>query len=124
MEMVELSGDLLTKVFEGPYSDARHWCEAIKRHVEGEGRQLETLYFFYTTCPNWACSTRLSSAAGSPGWWLRIGFARRACATAARGQPGLHFAHTDVPGAPAYENAIAAAHDAVDAVRAFLRRTH
>ena len=31
-------------------------------------------------------------------------------------QPGLYFAHTDVNGAPAYENALAAAFDAVDAV--------
>lgn len=36
---------------------------------------------------------------------------------AARPQPGLFFAHTDVQGAPAYENALAAAMDAVDAVR-------
>ena len=35
---------------------------------------------------------------------------------AARSQPGLYFAHTDVQGAPAYENALAAAHDAVDAL--------
>lgn len=42
-------------------------------------------------------------------------------ATAAQSAPGLYFAHTDVTGAPAYENAIAAAHDAVDAVRAYLR---
>lgn len=41
-------------------------------------------------------------------------------ATAARSQPGLYFCHTDTMGAPAYENAIAAAHDAVAAVRAFL----
>ena len=40
---------------------------------------------------------------------------------ASRPQPGLYFAHTDVMGAPAYENALAAAHDAVDAVRAFLK---
>lgn len=36
--------------------------------------------------------------------------------TAAQPQPGLYFAHTDVQGAPAYENALAAAFDAVDAV--------
>ena len=39
---------------------------------------------------------------------------------ATRSQPGLYFAHTDVMGAPAYENAIAAAHDAVEAVTARL----
>ena len=45
-------------------------------------------------------------------------------AAASRGQPGLHFAHTDVMGAPANENAIAAAHDAVDTVQVYLRGTH
>ncbi len=36
---------------------------------------------------------------------------------AVRSLPGLYFAHTDVNGAPAYENAIAAAFDAVQALR-------
>jgi glycine/D-amino acid oxidase-like deaminating enzyme len=35
---------------------------------------------------------------------------------ATQSQPGLFFAHTDVNGAPAYENALAAAFDAADAV--------
>jgi hypothetical protein len=40
---------------------------------------------------------------------------------AAQSQPGLYFAHTDVQGAPAYENALAAAFDAVTAVDRHLR---
>ncbi len=43
-----------------------------------------------------------------------------ALGTASQPQPGLYFAHTDVQGAPAYENAIASAHDAVEAVRKHL----
>ena len=39
---------------------------------------------------------------------------------AAQSQPGLYFAHTDVNGAPAYENALAAAFDAVEAVTKYL----
>ena len=39
---------------------------------------------------------------------------------ATRSQPGLFFAHTDVNGAPAYENALAAAFDAVAAVTTHL----
>lgn len=35
---------------------------------------------------------------------------------ASQPQPGLYFAHTDVQGAPAYENALAAAFDAVEEV--------
>lgn len=36
-------------------------------------------------------------------------------------QPGLFYAHTDVTGSPAYENALAAAHDAVAAAEAYLK---
>lgn len=53
-DMVHLSGDFLTKVFEGPYADARQWCEAMERYVQDKGRRLETMYFFYTTCPRCA----------------------------------------------------------------------
>jgi hypothetical protein len=53
-EMVELSGDFVTKVFEGPFAEARRWCEEMARDVEAEGQTLETTYFFYTTCPKCA----------------------------------------------------------------------
>ena len=52
--MVHLSGDFLTKVFEGPFSDARKWCAEMEAYVAGKGRQLDTMYFFYTTCPRCA----------------------------------------------------------------------
>lgn len=41
---------------------------------------------------------------------------------AGQSQSGLYFCHTDTMGAPAYENALAAAHDAVAAVTAHLGR--
>jgi hypothetical protein len=41
-------------------------------------------------------------------------------AKARQAQPGLYFCHTDTMGAPAYENAFAAAHDAVDDVNGYL----
>ncbi len=41
---------------------------------------------------------------------------------AAPADGGLHFAHTDVQGAPAFENAVAAATDAADGVRRALSR--
>ncbi len=53
-EMVHLSGDFLTKVFEGPFSDSRKWCAAMERIVQQKGKQLQTMYFFYTTCPRCA----------------------------------------------------------------------
>ena len=53
-EMVTLSGDFLTKVFEGPYAAAKGWADEMKRWVDERGRKLEKLYFFYTTCPQCA----------------------------------------------------------------------
>ncbi|MGC4081543.1 MAG: hypothetical protein QM736_05355 [Vicinamibacterales bacterium] len=53
-DMVYLTGDFLTKVFEGPFSDARGWCDEMRTYVEGQGLTLDTLYFFYTTCPKCA----------------------------------------------------------------------
>jgi hypothetical protein len=53
-DMVRLNGDYLTKVFEGPYSDARKWCATLEHFVESKGKKLDTAYFFYTTCPKCA----------------------------------------------------------------------
>jgi hypothetical protein len=50
-EMVYLSGDFLTRVFEGPFANARDWCAVMAREVEAKGKRLDTMYFFYTTCP-------------------------------------------------------------------------
>ena len=49
-----ISGSFLTKVFEGPYRDARTWVKEMKAHVESRGRETQKLYFFYTTCPSCA----------------------------------------------------------------------
>ena len=52
--MASLSGTFLCKVFEGPYRDVRKWIEEMKAFVQGKGRNLQKLYFFYTTCPKCA----------------------------------------------------------------------
>lgn len=52
--MTHLSGTFLTKVFEGPYSDARVWVKEMNELVAARGKELEKLYFAYTTCP--ACA--------------------------------------------------------------------
>jgi hypothetical protein len=51
-----LSGTFLTKVFEGPYRNMRHWIEEMKSFVKGKGKELQKLYLFYTTCPK--CSKK------------------------------------------------------------------
>ena len=53
---VAFDGEFETTVFEGPYKDARHWCDEMKAHVEDEGKSLEETWFFYTTCPRCAKS--------------------------------------------------------------------
>jgi len=52
--VVKLSGTFLTKVFEGPYSNAGKWAKEMVAYVKGKGKELKKLYFSYTTCP--ACA--------------------------------------------------------------------
>ena len=53
-DMVRLSGTFVTKVFEGPYAEAKTWCGEMARVVQHKGKHLDALYFFYTTCPRCA----------------------------------------------------------------------
>ena len=53
-EMVRISGTFLTKVFEGPYKNIRHWIGEMKAHVESKAKGIKKMYFFYTTCPKCA----------------------------------------------------------------------
>ena len=53
-EMVTLSGDFITKVFEGPYRDARTWYDEMQEIVKAHGSDPADVYFFYTTCPKCA----------------------------------------------------------------------
>jgi len=53
-ENVRLSGTFLTKVFEGPYKEAGSWIEEMKDYVKSRNRELDKLYFYYTTCPKCA----------------------------------------------------------------------
>lgn len=53
-EMTTLSGDFITKVFEGPYRETRHWYEEMQQLVRDRGSEPSEIYFFYTTCPKCA----------------------------------------------------------------------
>ena len=53
-EMVKMSGDYLTKVFEGPYKNAPKWEKEMQAFVKSKGKQVLKTYFFYTTCPKCA----------------------------------------------------------------------
>ena len=53
-EMVTLSGDFLTRAFDGPYREARHWADEMKALAKAHGRRPAAVWFFYTTCPKCA----------------------------------------------------------------------
>ena len=53
-DAVTLTGDFITKVFEGPYRDAKNWHGEMKDLARARGSNADEVYFFYTTCPRCA----------------------------------------------------------------------
>ena len=53
-KMVHMTGDYLTKIFEGPYKNSPQWEKEMEVFVRSKGRQVKKTYFFYTTCPKCA----------------------------------------------------------------------
>ncbi|CAB4904838.1 MAG: hypothetical protein F2923_08705 [Actinobacteria bacterium] len=51
---VILDGEFASKVFEGPYGDAKVWMDGIRKYARSLGRVAGDVYFFYTTCPKCA----------------------------------------------------------------------
>ena len=74
-EMVTLSGTFLAKVFEGPYREAKSWCDEMAKYVGEQGKKLKTSYFFYTTCPKCAkhYGKKLCRRIGSRGGMIEAG---------------------------------------------------
>ena len=53
-EMVQMTGDYLTHVFEGPYKNVAKWEKEMEALVAEKGKKAKKTYFFYTTCPKCA----------------------------------------------------------------------
>ena len=53
-EMVHLTGTYVTKVFDGPFPEAKSWYDEMKAVSAGRGKPDGEVYFFYTTCPKCA----------------------------------------------------------------------
>lgn len=51
---VTLNGIFLTQVFEGPYQNAKQWYTSMQNYARDQGKHINKLYFFYTTCPKCA----------------------------------------------------------------------
>lgn len=54
-EMTTLSGRFLTRVFEGPYREARLWHIQMEDHARAQGHTPRTVLFHFATCPR--CAT-------------------------------------------------------------------
>jgi hypothetical protein len=53
-KMVSISGTFLTKVFDGPYKDIGVWAKDMDIYVKSKEKEVQKLYYFYTTCPKCA----------------------------------------------------------------------
>jgi len=53
-EMIHMSGNYLTKLFEGPYKNVPKWEKEMNAYVESKGKHVKKTYYFYTTCPKCA----------------------------------------------------------------------
>lgn len=53
-EMITLSGDFITRVFEGPYRKAADWVHEMGVAVQARGHTPGRIFMFYTTCPKCA----------------------------------------------------------------------
>ena len=53
-EMTALSGEFITRVFEGPYRRAKDWMHEMETAAEAAGHTAKQVFMFYTTCPKCA----------------------------------------------------------------------
>lgn len=53
-EMVKFSGKFLSKVFEGSFKETGKFAQEMKSYVSSKKKEMDKMYFFYTTCPKCA----------------------------------------------------------------------
>jgi hypothetical protein len=53
-EIATLSGDFLTRVYDGPFRDAPKWIDDMKQYAADKNREIQKIYLGYTTCPKCA----------------------------------------------------------------------
>lgn len=49
-----LNGTYISKVFTGPYNNAKKWYKQMHSFANQKNKTIKTLYMFYTTCPKCA----------------------------------------------------------------------
>ena len=53
-QMAQMSGNYLSRVYEGGYEEMGSWIKDMHAYVKSKGKKPEKLLFSYTTCP--ACA--------------------------------------------------------------------
>lgn len=53
-QMVELSGKLYSRVYEGDFRKTKDWCDDFSQQTKREGLTVKKQYMWYTTCPKCA----------------------------------------------------------------------
>ncbi len=51
---VRLSGNFLSRVFDGPYNAVPKWFKEMEDYARASGKKAVKQYFYYTTCPKCA----------------------------------------------------------------------
>lgn len=53
-ENMKISGEFITRVFDGPYNAVPKWIKIMDTLLQGKGLKAKKYYFYYTTCPKCA----------------------------------------------------------------------
>lgn len=53
-ENVTLSGNFLSKVYEGNFKETGKWMKDFENYARGKGREVKKTFMWYTTCPKCA----------------------------------------------------------------------
>jgi len=53
-ENLKLSGNYISKVYEGPFKDTGKWCKDFDAYVKSKNMNVMKMYMWYTTCPKCA----------------------------------------------------------------------
>ncbi len=51
---LNMSGNFLSKVYEGPFQDTGKWCKDFEKYAKNKNFKIKKWYMWYTTCPKCA----------------------------------------------------------------------
>lgn len=55
-ENVRMTGQFLSKVYEGDFRETGNWCADFEKFAKTKNTKIKKMYMFYTTCP--ACAKK------------------------------------------------------------------